>query len=324
MQIVPNAEIQQMIPNFWVLEPDQSTVFSLADYTPTIFKMIYAWFMPPASLTFAPSTKSSISELQTLRDAQVTETGKTYLFAPNANTIFRCGKGSEELKSLPIKNFGVALAGGSCDKEGLYTGDAVFSYINSQSSAVKATFEKSNLIEVTGKKIRDYMGAILEGQFAYGGLNGLGKTTYHSGITEKGQYKNGRLNGLGKITFPAKVTEEGQILPEYIQEGEFKDGFLNGQGKITSSDQFIIEGQFKNSRLDGQGKETYSDGLITEGQFINGLLDGQGKVTRFDVVLAEGQFKNGLLINGQKKITLPDGVIKEGQIKNGVLVKFLD
>ena len=88
-------------------------------------------------------------------------------------------------------------------------------------------------------------GAILEGEFTHGKLNGQGKVTIDFlGTISEGEYKDDELV-KGKITYANGKTEEG----EFIRDRKHPEACLNGQGKITYPDGKVEEGKFEFGKL---------------------------------------------------------------------------
>ena len=140
---------------------------------------------------------------------------------------------------------------------------------------------------------------------------GKGKITYPNGAVWEGEFKNGLLNGLGTKTFG-----NGRL----SEEGEFKNGRLNGQGRRVYYDCRILrqfeEGIFKNGDF-VSGKETCHDGTTREGNFKRGIYriltlpNGDVyKIRKNGWLVLEGDCKNGT----GKRIS-SYGTIEEGEEK---------
>lgn len=99
-----------------------------------------------------------------------------------------------------------------------------------------------------------------EGEWLDDKRTGQGKMIWKSGAVYEGAWKNGNINGIGKYTDTSGNT----------YEGEYKENKWDGQGKFIWSTGEVYEGEWKNGKRDGHGKYTNADGETWEGEWKEG------------------------------------------------------
>lgn len=177
-------------------------------------------------------------------------------------------------------------------------------------------------------------GAVLEGKYVDGKLNGKGIYTNKSGDLYEGDFENGYKNGKG-IEKTQEAEYEGDFHLNKIEgkgklnykdtgeyyEGEFKDNNFTGMGTFKWNNGEVYEGSFLNGKFHGKGKYTYPDGQVYEGDYVNGKKEGYGKLTFPSGKIYEGPFLNGLQ-NGIGKYT-KQGKTVNVLYENGKFVKVI-
>ena len=88
-------------------------------------------------------------------------------------------------------------------------------------------------------KNKSFEGAVVEGEWVYGFLNGYGMHSYASGKVYVGQYKKNQLSGRGTLYFPSGSK----------YEGEWKDSKIDGKVVFTFSNGEKEEELWENGKL---------------------------------------------------------------------------
>ena len=178
-------------------------------------------------------------------------------------------------------------------------------------------------------------GAVLEGKYVDGKLNGKGIYMNKSGDLYEGDFENGYKNGKG-IEKTQEAEYEGDFHLNKIEgkgrlsykdtgeyyEGEFKDNNFTGMGTFKWNNGEVYEGSFLNGKFHGKGKYTYPDGQVYEGDYVNGKKEGFGKLTFASGKIYEGPFLNGLQ-HGIGKYT-KQGKTVSVLYENGKFVKVVN
>ena len=130
-------------------------------------------------------------------------------------------------------------------------------------------------------------GAIYEGEFEFGQLNGQGSLIYIRGTASYvGEWKDGEKHGYGTYKRPSDT---------YV--GEWKNNKRHGQGTVTNrSGRTYYIGEWKNDYKHGLGIYTYYNGDIYTGEFKNNSRNGQGTLTYVDGKIESGLWKRNKLV----------------------------
>lgn len=100
-----------------------------------------------------------------------------------------------------------------------------------------------------------------EGNFVDGLLSGKGKFTGYQGAVTEGQFRDGRLNGFGTVTKPAT---NGRF---NLHRGYFEEGDPYGPGMYKYQDDVVANGMFFRGHLEGFGVMRYPNGAKMMGYF---------------------------------------------------------
>lgn len=137
-----------------------------------------------------------------------------------------------------------------------------------------------------GKGVMEYGdGAVYEGEFKQGRLDGTGVLKKPNGELRRGAFVNGAQEGSGFLQFSHGGT----------YEGEFRAGRASGRGKLIERDGTTYEGEFLADFFSGSGTMTFPDGARYVGQFLKGMRHGTGKFTRASGEIDDGEWSEGAL-----------------------------
>ena len=109
-------------------------------------------------------------------------------------------------------------------------------------------------------------GAMYEGNFKSGFMDGEGIYTGAIGGTYKGSWVMNLKHGFGIKDYP-----NGDVY-----EGEWSRGSQEGHGKYTWKLGTTYVGEWKNGKICGQGKMSWPNGNVYEGDWDEGLPKGNG------------------------------------------------
>ena len=198
-------------------------------------------------------------------------------------------------------------------------------------------------------------GAIYEGNFVNGKIEGYGKYIYEDGdyyigqglnnnkqgkgktfyknnkIMYEGEYSNDKREGNGKYIYENGSYYIGQWLND-IKHGKGKEYYINnnikydgdyafgkrkGNGKYIWEDGTYYIGQWSNDKRNGKGKTFYKNGnIMYEGDYVNDKREGFGKYIYENGEYYIGQYLNDKP-NGKGKLYYKNGSIKyEGDFKD--------
>jgi TonB family protein len=130
--------------------------------------------------------------------------------------------------------------------------------------------------------------------------NGIFRSGYGFGPSERGGFENGRLKGAGETSSADDIVAEGWFI-----NGNLVSGIESGPSGLR------YEGQFFDLKFNGAGKIVWPDGSGYSGQFSNGVENGHGVYRSPEGWTLEGQFGAGM-ISGQAIFTNSDGTNVHG------------
>jgi len=154
-----------------------------------------------------------------------------------------------------------------------------------------------------GKKI--YNGAVYEGTWEYGYLNGQGTYTNAEGDCYTGDWVKGLKHGTGTYKWANGDS----------YEGAWQDGLRHGTGTYEWASGNIYTGDWVEGERTGEGKWSSASGDTYTGQFLNGDFDGQGTYRWASRAMYVGSWKGGDR-SGQGKMVYANGSIYEGTWSN--------
>lgn len=128
--------------------------------------------------------------------------------------------------------------------------------------------------------------------------NGLGKCVLPNGAVYEGSFRQGKMQGLGTMEFPNRDRYSGEWANQ-MRQGR-------GRYKFATGDEYL--GEFQSNVMQGTGTMTYLDGSKYEGQWYNGQPQGRGVLLQANKDRYEGDFQLGkfggkgtmLYANGEK------------------------
>ena len=140
------------------------------------------------------------------------------------------------------------------------------------------------ILEGQGKKLRD--GAVWEGTFKGGLLNGKGRFKSADGNAYVGDFVSGKCHGTGTYTWADGT----------VYTGDFVEGKRTGKGtcKWTNGDTYT--GDFADGVRSGKGTYTWANGDSYTGDFVEGKLNGYGTLTYASGKVRRGKWSNGKFI----------------------------
>ena len=140
------------------------------------------------------------------------------------------------------------------------------------------------ILEGQGKKLRD--GAVWEGTFKGGLLNGKGRFKSADGNAYVGDFVSGKCHGTGTYTWADGT----------VYTGDFVEGKRTGKGtcKWTNGDTYT--GDFVDGVRSGKGTYTWANGDSYTGDFVEGKLNGYGTLTYASGRVRRGKWSNGKFI----------------------------
>jgi hypothetical protein len=141
-------------------------------------------------------------------------------------------------------------------------------------------------------------GAVYEGEWSKTDdvRHGHGKLIFPDGALFEGTWREGKVNGNGR-----HIHSNGEY---YI--GGWKDDAVHGYGKLVHTDGASYEGMWEHDKQNGKGVEKWPDGAEFKGIFVDGLKTGKGKFNWADGSYYKGNFKNNC-IEGFGKYFWADG-----------------
>ena len=163
-------------------------------------------------------------------------------------------------------NFPICLSTTYCFRSRFENAKKV--YLKLGQHAFPHQFDSSRLLQIEKSTISLYK-YIYFGQLAEGTNkgDGVGIKVDSDGAIFEGCWKNGRLNGFGR-----HIYNYGAY---YI--GEFKDDKKQGQGTLWRSDSTKYVGEWKDGKYHGKGVEYADDGQISrEGVWADNKYVGKG------------------------------------------------
>ncbi len=179
-------------------------------------------------------------------------------------------------------------------------------------------------------------GAIYDGEFKSGLLQGIGKLTSPNGDIYRGEYYEGQESGEGAVALANGDRYEGAFKDgafngkgTYVAQkgdtytGDFKHGVFSGVGKMVSSEGDSYEGHFDKWRLDGEGIMSLKSGDKYEGHFVNGEPSGHMVV----IYKSGGRYEGGMAgwnYHGEGVLVGPNGDSFSGHFENGTTTGVMD
>ena len=149
-------------------------------------------------------------------------------------------------------------------------------------------------------------GAVYEGEYKAGKIEGRGVFRYASGDVYEGVWKSGVREGQGTYRYASNAVYEGQYKRDQkegrgtfryadggVYEGGWKAGQREGQGAYRFVSGDVYEGEYKAGQEEGLGTFRYADGAVYEGEYIAGQREGRGTFRHADGGVYEGEYKLG-------------------------------
>jgi len=163
------------------------------------------------------------------------------------------------------------------------------------------------ILEGQGKKIRD--GAIWEGTFKGGLLDGEGRFKSAEGNTYVGDFISGKCHGTGTYTWANGDS----------YTGSFVKGVREGKGTFKWAHGTVYTGDFAEGKRTGKGTCRWTNGDTYTGDFVDGARSGKGTYTWANGDTYTGDFLEGKL-NGYGTLTYASGRVRKGKWSNGKFV----
>ncbi|KOO30348.1 morn repeat-containing protein [Chrysochromulina tobinii] len=173
-------------------------------------------------------------------------------------------------------------------------------------------------------------GAVYEGEYKAGKIEGRGVFRYASGDVYEGVWKSGVREGQGTYRYASNAVYEGQYKRDQkegrgtfryadggVYEGGWKAGQREGQGTYRFVSGDVYEGEYKAGQEEGQGKIRYADGAVYEGEYIAGQREGRGTTRYASGAVYFGEYKADER-HGQGTYRYASGDIYEGEYKAGL------
>lgn len=159
-------------------------------------------------------------------------------------------------------------------------------------------------------KIKYKNGAVFDGNFYYGKMEGWGILLTASNTTHIGDYKANKLwNGSGAASFSKSSYYEGEIVNgryegkgEFVNdgyEGEWKAGLNHGSGLEVHSDGSSYAGSYQFGKRNGVGIHCSSNKVVYKGQFYAGFKHGEGTIEYPNGKKFMGRFTQGRIQSSQ-------------------------
>lgn len=149
-------------------------------------------------------------------------------------------------------------------------------------------------------------GAVWEGNFVHGSLQGKGTFLSAAGNFYDGEWLDGTFHGQGTHSWADGA--------KYV--GNFDHGTRSGQGTMYYNDGAVYVGQWHDNLRSGQGRLTYASGSYCEGTWVEGTLNGEGVFCWSENEKYVGHFVDGQR-NGYGVYYYSDGARYEGQWQDG-------
>ena len=124
-----------------------------------------------------------------------------------------------------------------------------------------------------------------EGTFFQGALWGKGKYTDHMGAVSDGDFQWGSLNGYGHVVTPGTDGRYNE------HRGYFENGEMSGPGSYRYQDGVVATGYFRGRNLNGFGVLTYPNGVRMMGEFRGDEGVGEMLVVYPDGTKQKGTFQ---------------------------------
>ena len=136
--------------------------------------------------------------------------------------------------------------------------------------------------------------------------DGFGKCTLPNGAVYEGSFKSGKIQGLGTMDFPNRDRYSGEWISQ-IRQGK-------GRYKFATGDEYL--GEFYANVFQGTGTMTYVDGSKYEGQWYNNQPQGKGLLIQANKDRYEGDFQQGKF-GGKGTLVYANGEKYTGEWKDG-------
>ena len=202
-------------------------------------------------------------------------------------------------------------------------------------------------------------GTVLEGEWRYGELTGIGSYAKPNGEKYLGQFRRFMMHGHGQLTYASGDTYVGEFDADQFHGhgtyrfangdeydgnykhnkedglgtyhfasgdryvGEFADGEFHGQGTYTFVSGSKYVGEHRQGKRHGFGSYVGANGDKYVGEYKDGVRDGQGSFSFASSEKYLGEFRNGQF-HGQGIFTTADGQKLEGLWENDKFVSEAD
>jgi hypothetical protein len=136
--------------------------------------------------------------------------------------------------------------------------------------------------------------------------NGTGKMDYGDGAVYEGEFRNGKIDGKGMLQF-----RNGN---RYI--GNWSNQRPQGKGRMKYANENEYFGDFDQGKINGMGRMVYSNGDTYDGEWLEGKPHGKGTFQKANLDTYTGDFKDGQY-DGYGEIKYVYGATYKGYWKDG-------